>query len=100
MELSEAQLQGCPKIGETYLCSFQHTWISDPLTSCLAATYFQDATAIQLRCKVATETAKFTLERLNGTSFVSVAQRQTTGQIQCGSRRSVRQLHGLSLIHI
>ena len=24
-ELSEVQLQGCSKIGETYLCSFQHT---------------------------------------------------------------------------
>ena len=24
-ELSKAELQGCPKIGETYLCGFQHT---------------------------------------------------------------------------
>ena len=24
-ELSNAQLQGCSKIGETHLCSFQHT---------------------------------------------------------------------------
>ena len=29
-ELSKAQLKGWSKIGETYLCSFQHTWTSDP----------------------------------------------------------------------
>ena len=49
-ELSEAQLQGCSKIGETYLCSFKHTWTSDPSTSCLAAIYFQDAASIELPC--------------------------------------------------
>ena len=49
-ELSKAQLQGCSKIGETYLCSFKHTWTSDPSTSCLAAIYFQDVASIQPRC--------------------------------------------------
>jgi len=43
------------------------------------------------------EPAKFTLERLNGTSFVSVAQQPTTAQIQCGNWRSVRQLHGTQI---
>ena len=75
----------------------QHTWTSDPSTSCLAAIYFQDAAAIQLRCKVATESAEFTLERLNETSFVSVAQKKTTAQIQCGSQRSVHQLQGTQI---
>ena len=37
------------------------------------------------------------LERLNGTSFVSVAKKTTTAQIQCGSRRSVQQLHGTQI---
>ena len=96
-ELTEAELQTCTKIGETFLCGFQHTWTSDPSTSCLAAIYFQDAAAIQLRCKVATESADFTLERLNETSFVSVAQKMTTAQIQCGSRRSVHQLQGTQI---
>ena len=65
--------------------------------SCLAAIYFQDPAAIQLRCKVTTESADFTLERLNETSFVSVAQKMTTAQIQCGNRRSVHQLHGTQI---
>ena len=47
-ELTEAELQACTKIGETFLCGFQHTWTSDPSTSCLAAIYFQDAAAIQM----------------------------------------------------
>ena len=78
-ELTEAELQTCTKIDETFLCGFQHTWTSDPSTSCLAAIYFQNAAAIQLRCKVATESAEFTLERLNETSFVSVAQKKDDG---------------------
>ena len=81
-ELNEAQLQTCTKIGETFLCGFQHTWTSDPSTSCLAAIYFQDAGAIQLRCRVTTESADFILERLNETSFVSVAKETTTAQIR------------------
>ena len=76
------------------LCGFQHTWTSDPSMSCLAAIYFQDAGAIQLRCRVTTESANFILERLNKTSFVSVAKETTTAQIRCGNRRSVHQLHG------
>ena len=78
-----------------HLCNFQHTWTSDPATSCLAAIYFEDAAAIQLRCRVTTEPADFHLERLNGTSFVS--KDTTTAQIQCGSRRSVCQLHGTQI---
>ena len=69
----------------------------DPSTSCLAAIYYQDAASIELRCKVSTEPAKFTLERLNGTSFVSVAQQETTAQIQCSNRRSVHQLLGTQI---
>ena len=96
-ELSEAQLQSCAKVGENYLCSLKHTWTSDPSTSCLAAIYYQDAASIELQCKVSTEPAKFTLERLNGTSFVSVAQQETTAQIQCDNRGSVHQLLGTQI---
>ena len=56
-ELNEAQLQTCTKNGETFLCGFKHTWTLDPSTSCLAAIYFQNAGAIQLRCRVTTESA-------------------------------------------
>ena len=73
------------------------TYMDIGSTSCLAAIYFQDATAIQHRCKVATETAEFTLERLNKMSFVSVAQTRTTAQIQYGNRRSVHQLQGMQI---
>ena len=72
-------------------------WTSDPSTSCLAAICFQDEASIELRCKVSTEPAKFTLERLNRTSFVSVAQQETMAQIQCGNRRSVHQLLGTQI---
>ena len=64
---------------------------------CMAAIYFQDAEAIKQCCRVTTEPPKFILERLNGTSFVSVAKQSTTAQIQCGSRRSVRQLEGTQI---
>ena len=60
--------------------------MSDPATSCLAAIYFQDAGAIQLRCRVVTESEDFILERLNETTFVSVAKETTTAQVQCGNR--------------
>ena len=82
---------------QTFLCGFQHTWTSDPATSCLAAIYFQDPEAIQLKCRVATESADFILERLNETTFVSVAKETTTAQVQCGNRRSAHQLQGTQL---
>ena len=93
-ELSEADLQACTNLGHTYLCDFRHTWTSDPTTSCLGAIYFQDAHAIQLRCDVRIEPARFLLERLNETAFVSVAMNTTTAQVQCGKRRTIAQLHG------
>ena len=96
-ELTETELAACTRIGETHLCNFKHNWTSDPGTSCLAAIYFEDAAAIQLRCRVTSEPADFLLERLNGTSLVSVAKKATTVQIQCGSRRSVQQLQGTQI---
>ena len=63
-ELGDAELEGCSKIGETHLCIFQHMWSSDPTTSSLAVIYFHGA-ASKLRSKVATEPAKFILERLD-----------------------------------
>ena len=38
-----------------------------------------------------------TLERLNGTSFVSVAHQETKAQIQCGNQRLVHQLLGTQI---
>ena len=43
------------------------------------------------------EPAKFILERLNETCFVSLAKQSTTVQIQCGSRRSVWHLEGTQI---
>ena len=93
-ELDEADLQACTNLGHTYLCDFRHTWTSDPTTSCLGAIYFQDAHAIQLRCDIRVEPARFILERLNETAFVSVAINKTTAQVQCGRQRTLAQLHG------
>ena len=60
----------------------------DPATSCLAAIYFQDPEAIQLKCRVATESADFILERLNETTFVSVAKDGTGAMRQLAVRAS------------
>ncbi len=79
-----ADLDLCPKMGTTYLCT-ERSIVYRESATCVGAVYFQNSALMTVACPVVDYELKLPAIQLTETEFMVAADQQTT--MKCGERR-------------
>jgi len=97
LQIAEADLHSCQRLGETYLCDHQGTTFHGAGQSCAAAVFLNLPEQAKRNCYLEPFFNKEFIKRINSTSFISFMAQRTTATLQCGPDTSSYVLHGLQV---